>query len=470
MSFEKRSTLLLILTALAVTCIFTKLSVGYLPSYDDGYYAQKAREFSSLGDWLTPHIGGRTRFDNPPGYLWTIAASYKIFGVDEFAARYSSALAGLLGILGTFFLFELLLSTRVGFLAALILNLTTVYLKYARHSMMDVTVAAAGVWSSYFFVRALRGRPALFLLAGLIGSYVPLAKSVFGVAPPAIFFFYLVATRQMAALRRWQLWAGLGLYLAPYLAWCTYEYGVFGHQFLEAHFINLIFNLATHGGADDHHYDYVLVLTKYFPIYLPFMLMGMWTAGRARGEDRRGQWFGLIYFLTYFVFLSAQNTTKTWYFISALPACAGLAAVGLDRALARYSLERISRFVAGLTFAIYLVIQMTPVMLSNERAVDTKRLSPFVRAAAEQGFEVYYLQNDYFGLNASMLFYSDHAAALLKEAEIAPLLASGKKVAVIFDTPDWDRLRGGLTGLTPVRISTKLMLSSSAPIAQERIF
>lgn len=58
-------------------------------------FAEAARQMTVTGDWITPYFNGVTRFDKPPLIYWLMASAYQTFGVNEFAARLPSALAGL---------------------------------------------------------------------------------------------------------------------------------------------------------------------------------------------------------------------------------------------------------------------------------------------------------------------------------------------------------------------------------------
>ena len=71
---------------------------------DEPRYAQVAREMFERGDWVTPTLGGFDWFEKPVLLYWLQIASYKIFGVSEFAARFGSALFGLGTILSLWIL------------------------------------------------------------------------------------------------------------------------------------------------------------------------------------------------------------------------------------------------------------------------------------------------------------------------------------------------------------------------------
>src|SRR5665647_1354434 len=89
-------TLLITFALLVLVRLFT---LGYYPLYDttEARYAEIARKMVELNDWITPWFDyGVPFWGKPPLSFWLSAASIKLFGVNEFAARLPSFLCGLL--------------------------------------------------------------------------------------------------------------------------------------------------------------------------------------------------------------------------------------------------------------------------------------------------------------------------------------------------------------------------------------
>src|SRR5690348_3035633 len=80
--------------ALAVFVFLFGLTIP-LVGPDEPRYAEVAREMFSRGDWVTPTLGGFNWFEKPALLYWLEIASYHLFRVNEFAARFGSALCGL---------------------------------------------------------------------------------------------------------------------------------------------------------------------------------------------------------------------------------------------------------------------------------------------------------------------------------------------------------------------------------------
>ncbi len=89
---------LLILATLYV-CYFSQLGAIGFVGPDEPRYAWIARAMTETGDWVTPRLYGKPWFEKPPLYYWGAAASFKVFGVSETAARLPSAISALLATL-----------------------------------------------------------------------------------------------------------------------------------------------------------------------------------------------------------------------------------------------------------------------------------------------------------------------------------------------------------------------------------
>lgn len=115
-----RHALLVLLLALAAV-----LHIGTAPWGDlyDGVESQLAggaREMVESKHWLLPTNNGVPQLDTPPLTYWTLALSYKIFGVTPTAARIPIALAMIGSVALTFLIGERLAGYWRGFAAGLI--------------------------------------------------------------------------------------------------------------------------------------------------------------------------------------------------------------------------------------------------------------------------------------------------------------------------------------------------------------
>lgn len=80
---------------LAAAVLLPLLGHRPLTDWDEGIYAEIAREMLATHTFLIPHWNGHLWFEKPPLQMWLTAASLRLFGLNAFAARLPSALAGI---------------------------------------------------------------------------------------------------------------------------------------------------------------------------------------------------------------------------------------------------------------------------------------------------------------------------------------------------------------------------------------
>ena len=123
---------------------------------DDARYAEVPREMAESGDWLTPRLDYCDYIEKPPLIYWLPAASYKLFGVREAAARLPNALLAFLGLLGVWWLGSWLFSERTGRWAAIFLGVSLEYFLLGHLLTPDMAVSVFLLWASGAILRCLR--------------------------------------------------------------------------------------------------------------------------------------------------------------------------------------------------------------------------------------------------------------------------------------------------------------------------
>src|SRR5262245_53016857 len=78
----------LCLAVFVLSSVFIELGSRGLVEPDEGRYAEIAREILATGDWLVPTLNGFAHLQKPPMTYWLTAASFKMFGLGEWAARF----------------------------------------------------------------------------------------------------------------------------------------------------------------------------------------------------------------------------------------------------------------------------------------------------------------------------------------------------------------------------------------------
>ncbi|MBI5124408.1 MAG: glycosyltransferase family 39 protein, partial [Candidatus Omnitrophica bacterium] len=86
--FDRPVIIVLFLLILSGYLYFFQLDKIALTDPDETFYAQTAKEMVKRGEWLTPILYGKSQFEKPILFYWLVEASYRIFGINEFAARF----------------------------------------------------------------------------------------------------------------------------------------------------------------------------------------------------------------------------------------------------------------------------------------------------------------------------------------------------------------------------------------------
>ncbi|MFN6964227.1 MAG: ArnT family glycosyltransferase [Pyrinomonadaceae bacterium] len=348
----------LVLAALTVFTYFFGLSIP-LVGPDEPRYAQVAREMFERGDWVTPTLGGHTWFEKPALLYWLEIASYHVFGVNEFAARFGSALFGLCTVICLWLIGRRVAGSGRDGVApfsnwlALAAATSIGMIVFSRGASFDIILTfpiTAALTAFFYFDRGGK-------MPGTHGSTLPLALFYFftGVAviakglvgivfPYAIVAFYFVLGRRMPS-RRLILSFVWGTLLAAAVAgiWYVPVYLANGWSFVDEfiiqhHFQRYLTNKYFH---PQPFYFFLWVLPLMTIPWLPFFFVGAWRAGKAlfnclmrRGAAARPEpllTFAAAWLLVPLVFFSFSGSKLPGYIMPAVPPAIIVAAFAIER-------------------------------------------------------------------------------------------------------------------------------------------
>ncbi len=134
----KRKTLDLLLIALIAGLLFIPLLGGvHLFDWDEINFAESAREMLQTHDFLTVQINYHPFWEKPPLFIWMQVLSMKAFGVNEFAARFPNAVAGIVTLLVLYLIGDRLFDRRFGLLWTLVYAGSVLPQFYFRSGIID---------------------------------------------------------------------------------------------------------------------------------------------------------------------------------------------------------------------------------------------------------------------------------------------------------------------------------------------
>lgn len=191
---------------------------------DDALNAEIAREMATSGHWITPYANGIRYAQHPPLLYWTVATSFRIFGVSDWAARLPVALATLLIFVATFSLGRrLFCSKQAAFYSALTLITSYGVFLFGHLLLRDVFLCLWTTLAVNFFWRSLtqqRHKLASALGFGACCALGVLTEGIAGVVfPVATALIYLAIARDLRHIVRWNVIPAVVLFFAIILPW-----------------------------------------------------------------------------------------------------------------------------------------------------------------------------------------------------------------------------------------------------------
>ena len=123
---------------------------------DEPRFAEASREMIQSGDYVVPYFNDQLRLDKPPLTYWVQTVSYRIFGQNDFAARFPSAVAAALLAVTIPVLGLRISGERVGWRAAIIFTLCLQTFIHAKAAVADMWLAlfvSTAHWSGLELLR-----------------------------------------------------------------------------------------------------------------------------------------------------------------------------------------------------------------------------------------------------------------------------------------------------------------------------
>jgi 4-amino-4-deoxy-L-arabinose transferase-like glycosyltransferase len=335
----------LVLFGLILCVYFFGMGSYGLIDPDEGRYAEIPREMLETGDYITPRLNYVKYFEKPALHYWLTAASFAVFGQNEFAARLAPVLCALGGIALTYMLALRFYGSREAFYSAVILSTCVLWFAVAHLNILDMTVtffitlSLAGFW--YGQDETGSRSHLLFFYAGI--ALATLTKGLIGfVLPGGIVFWYIVLTRRWSLFKRVVYWPGILLFIALTLPWfwavCHANDDFFYFFFVQEHFLR--YTTRMHGRYQPFWFFIPMLLLGLVP--WAGLLPGIPGVVRKSGERGAGIFLGL-WFAIPFIFFSMSSSKLIPYVLPCLPPLAILG--GRELALAAGSGTSAKRFV-----------------------------------------------------------------------------------------------------------------------------
>jgi hypothetical protein len=246
---------LLALLVLPAVLLYPSLSFPLLEP-DESRYAEIPREMLQRGDLVVPVLQSEPYLDKPPMLYWLVAASYRVFGVSEAAARLPTALAVHGTILLVYLLGRRVLGERSAFAGALALTAAPGFVAVGRLLILDglltfwTTLALFAAFEALRGERLHRGWWMLSAVACGLGVLTKGPVALVLVAPPLWLHRRLTGRGCPVGGRGLLLFAAvlLAVALPWYVALCSRVPGFLRYFFWEHHVVRYLSSFAHQHG------------------------------------------------------------------------------------------------------------------------------------------------------------------------------------------------------------------------------
>jgi 4-amino-4-deoxy-L-arabinose transferase-like glycosyltransferase len=281
---------------------------------DEPRFAEASREMIERGNYIVPYFNNQLRLDKPPLTYWAQTLSYRIFGENDFAARFPSAIAAALTALVIFTWGTRLRGKELGLWAAIIFTLslqTFIHAKAAVADMWLVLFVTLAHWSGWEILQrsprnqgvAISSPPWAIWRSPFLVFYLSLALGFLAKGPIAwtpllTVAAMIISTRDWQLVRSFKFVHGILLTLAVIALWgipaLIQTHGKFFSVGIGRHVIGRSLATMEGHGADSFGmyllllpFYFVTVLVSFFPwsMKLPWLAQRLWRERRAGIAD-----------------------------------------------------------------------------------------------------------------------------------------------------------------------------------------
>lgn len=281
----------------------------HLFDWDEINFAEAAREMIVSKNYFNVQIDFKDFWEKPPLFIWMQVISMKIFGVNEFAARFPNAMAGVVTLITIFRVGRQYLNKQFAWFWVMCYAGTTLTLLYFKSGIMDPWFNLFIFLSIYQFTFLMeRGRNKTISRAILAGLFLGLAVMVKG--PVAILIallcliVYVVVHRFDVPLRFVELFVLTITTALTCFLWFGVQMFTDGFWFLREFIVYQIRLFTTqdagHGGPFFYHW--IVLLLGCFPASI-FMIKSFFMKPMATEHQRiLLHWMQILFWVVLILF------------------------------------------------------------------------------------------------------------------------------------------------------------------------
>lgn len=258
----------------AIILFFPLLGSVHLFDWDEINFAESAREMLLTSHYTVVQINFQPFWEKPPLFFWLQVMSMKVFGINEFAARFPNAVFGVITLITLYLIGKRLHDGRMGFIWAIIYLGSFLPHLYFKSGIIDPVFNFFIFLSVVFLYRSVGRYPhasatKFAILAGLFSGLAVLTKGPVGFLILLLCFLSYWAWH---GFRKVSNFKNIGLFALTFAAISFFWFGLEtiknGPWFL-LEFIKYqirLFSTPDAGHQQPFFYHFVVVLIGCFPL------------------------------------------------------------------------------------------------------------------------------------------------------------------------------------------------------------
>ena len=319
------------IAALAALLFIPFLGTVHLFDWDEINFAESAREMIATGNYFSVQIN-YTRFtEKPPLFFWLQVLSMKVFGINDFAARFPNAVCGIVTLVVLFRIGKRVFNENFARIWVMIYLGTLVTFLYFKSGIIDP-------WFNLFIFLAiyhfyfLTTKEAINRIkyAAYVGLFLGLAVLTKG---PVAILISLLTYLTFVVINRFKFFITLREFLVVLLSTFIVCFAWFGVDLIQngtgfiIEFVQrqvAIFSTSDADHGEPFFYHWWILLVGCFPASI-FFMKGMFGKTENANQKIFRQWMNILFWVTLLLFSIVKTkivhySSLCWFPLTALAA------------------------------------------------------------------------------------------------------------------------------------------------------
>lgn len=315
----------ILITILGALLFIPFLGASHLFDWDEINFAECAREMIVSGDYLTVQINYQPFWEKPPLFIWMQVLSMKMFGINEFAARFPNAICGIFTLIALFIAGKRLKNDKFGLIWVFVYVGSVLPHFYFKSGIIDPwfnLFIFLGIYFFYLFLNTEVKRNKMLVWSAIFIALAVLTKGFVALLLFLIVgFVFLVWNKFRMRISFKQILLYIAIFLLVGGSWFMVQILSGNYQTMVDFIVYQIRLFSTkdagHGGFPGYHF--IVVFLGVFPA----SIFALKAFGKQKEEDLRikafKQWMMILFWVVLILFSIVKTKIVHYSSLSYFP-------------------------------------------------------------------------------------------------------------------------------------------------------